>query len=84
VFWKRIRRETDAFDVLTFGVYGADLVALTGFFVDCYDRPVPDLEEKWQAQVLDEAAFDLRGLGRMRESIAVFERSLARHQAGQR
>jgi tetratricopeptide (TPR) repeat protein len=69
VFSTRIRRRA-GFSWRQLGAFGADLAALAGLFDPPWDRPVAALTEAAQAFILNEAAFDLRALGRVREAVA--------------
>lgn len=68
VFWRRIQRGEDAFNVKKLGVFGADLAALAGFFETPWRQPVAGLTEADQSFVLNAAGFDLRALGRLQEA----------------
>ncbi len=60
VYWRRIRRDTDAYSITKLGAFGADLAALAGFFDPPWCQPVVGLREGSKALVLTEAGFDLR------------------------
>jgi tetratricopeptide (TPR) repeat protein len=68
VFFRRIRRGSDAFSMKNLGAFGADLTALRNFFAFPWQQPIPRLTESDKAYVMSEAAFDLRALGKLRES----------------
>ena len=51
------------------GAFGADLGAVAGFFDSLWNRPSPALNEADQAWLLNEAAFQLRALGRLQEAL---------------
>ena len=76
VFLRRIRRQTDAFSIKNLGAFGADLVALAGFFDPPWRRPVAGLTEADKAFVLGEAGYDLRALGRLAEAAQPTQASL--------
>jgi tetratricopeptide (TPR) repeat protein len=69
VYWRRIQRGDEAFNVHKLGAFGADLVAVSGFFDSLRDRPMPRLTESAKCFVLNQAGYDLRALGRMREAM---------------
>jgi tetratricopeptide (TPR) repeat protein len=68
VYWRRIRRGNEAFNIKKLGAFGADLIAITRFFVSLWDKPVPGLTEAAKAFILNEAGIDLRALGRLKEA----------------
>jgi tetratricopeptide (TPR) repeat protein len=68
VFWRRIRRGEEAFSTRKLGAFGADLVALTGFFEIPWLQPVAGLTESDQAFVLNLTGYDLYALGRLQEA----------------
>ncbi|MGB3460217.1 MAG: TIR domain-containing protein [Halobacteriota archaeon] len=68
VFLRRIRRRGEAFNIKKLGAFGADLVAISGFFDSLWDKPVAGLTEADKAFILNEAGFDLRALGRLKEA----------------
>jgi tetratricopeptide (TPR) repeat protein len=54
----------------TLGAYGADLAALAGLFDQPWTKLVATLAETDQGWILNDAAVDLRALGRLREALA--------------
>jgi tetratricopeptide (TPR) repeat protein len=76
VFWHRIRRKSEAFNVKKLGAIGADLVAISGFFYSFWDKPVARLAEADKAYVLNGAGFDLRALGRLKEAAQPMQAAL--------
>ena len=68
VYWRRIRRGSNSFSAKKLGAYGADLAALTSFFVTLWQQPVAELTESDQVFVLGQAGFDLGALGRLKEA----------------
>jgi hypothetical protein len=72
VVWRRIRRMNEAFNTSKLGAFGADLVAVSGFFDSFWDKPVAGLTENDKAYVQYEAGYDLRALGRLKEASADF------------
>ena len=69
VYWERIQRGDWAFNTAKLGAFGADLVAISGFFDSLWDKPVAGLTEEYKAYLLNEAGFDLRALGRLKEAV---------------
>jgi tetratricopeptide (TPR) repeat protein len=68
VYWRRIRRGKRAFNIHQLGAYGADLAVLSGLFEIPWEQPVAGLKRVWKAFVLNDAGFDLRALGRLKEA----------------
>ena len=76
VYWRRINRGDEYFSTKKLGAQGAELAALSGFFVTPWNAPSDALTEEGQAEVLNEAGFDLRSLGRLQEAVQPFQASL--------
>jgi tetratricopeptide (TPR) repeat protein len=68
VYNRRIQRGGETFNVKKIGAFGADLVAVSGFFDSLWDTPTHGLTEAAKAFVLHEAGFDLRAIGRLKEA----------------
>ncbi len=68
VYWKRIQRGEDFFNLRNLGAFGADLAVMSGFFDELWSRPLMGLTEDARSFVLSEAGFDLRALGRLSEA----------------
>ena len=68
VYWKRIQRGNESFNIMKLGALGADLAVLSGFFDVPWSSPVTGLTENDKSWVLNEAGFDLRALGRLAEA----------------
>ena len=69
VYWRQIQRGDEAFNTTKLGAFGAELVAVSGFFDLPWDKPVAGLNEAAKAYVLNEAGYDLRALGRLKEAV---------------
>jgi hypothetical protein len=69
VYRDRILRGSECFSTFKLGAIGADLGAIACFFETPWIRVSFSLSEAYQAWLLNEAAFSLRGLGRLREAI---------------
>ncbi|NQE54393.1 hypothetical protein C5S29_12445 [ANME-1 cluster archaeon GoMg3.2] len=86
VYWHRIRRSDEAFDISKLGAIGADLAAISWFFYSFWDKPVAELTEAAKAYVLNEAGYDLRALGRLKEAAqpmqAGLEARIAQNRCG--
>jgi tetratricopeptide (TPR) repeat protein len=76
VYWARISRRDDFYGQKKLGAFGADLAALAGLFDRPWESPVATLTEPAQGYILNQAAFDLRALGRLREAVAPMRASL--------
>jgi tetratricopeptide (TPR) repeat protein len=76
VYWRRIARGDEFFTTRKLGAFGADLAALPGFFATPWQQPVAGLKESDQAFVLNQAGFDLRALGRLKEAVHPMRSSL--------
>jgi tetratricopeptide (TPR) repeat protein len=81
VYWARIVRRDQAYVVKKLGAVGSDLAALAGLFDPPWDRPVATLTEAVQAFILNQAAYWLRALGRLREAVAPMRAGLERYVA---
>ena len=77
VVWPKIRQGYDGHSVTTLGLWTADLASFSHFFAKAWTHPVPSLDAKAQADLFTESAFSLRGLGRLNESIPVFQAGLS-------
>jgi len=76
VYWRRIRRSDEFFNTRKLGAFGADLVAISGFFDSLWDKPVAGLTEVDKSYVLNEAGFDLRALARLKEAAQPMQAAL--------
>ena len=81
VYWARIQRGREGFSWSRLGMFGAILAALAGLFKPPWDKPAPTLTEADQAWILNEAAFALRALGRLREAVVPMQAGLQRRVA---
>jgi tetratricopeptide (TPR) repeat protein len=81
VYVRRIQRGNESYNTKKLGAIGAELAALAGLFDPPWDRPVAALIQGVQAWILNEAAFDLRALGRLREAVAPMRAGLERRVA---
>jgi hypothetical protein len=70
VYIDRIVRKSEAYLVHKLGPFGADLGLVASFFDPPLERPAADLIEPARAYLLNQAAFRLRALGRLGESMA--------------
>jgi tetratricopeptide (TPR) repeat protein len=68
VYWRRIQRKDEFFNIAKLGAIGADLVAISGFFYSLWDKPVARLTEADKGYILNQAGSDLRALGRLKEA----------------
>ncbi len=77
LYRRRIERGNDDYINRVHGAFGADLAALAHFFKTPWKTPQPALQDRHQAVVLNSAAYALTALGRLQDSIAPQEASLA-------
>jgi tetratricopeptide (TPR) repeat protein len=76
VYWQRIQRGTESYNTKKLGAIGAQLAALAGLFDPPWGKVVATLRESSQGWALNEAAYDLRALGRLREAMAPLRAAL--------
>ncbi|HSS49616.1 MAG TPA: TIR domain-containing protein [Thermoanaerobaculia bacterium] len=76
VFQRRIRRGNQAFSVRKLGAFGSELMALASFFDRPWSQPSAHITAADQALVLNDAAFDLRALGRLAEAVEPMQASM--------
>jgi tetratricopeptide (TPR) repeat protein len=69
VYHDRIQRCDEAYSSKKLGAIGADLGAIVCFFEKPWSRLAPSLSDLARAWLLNEAAFSLRALGRLREAL---------------
>lgn len=79
VYWKRIQFGREAYSTKKLGALGSDLGAIACFFEQPWCRVFPVLTEADQAWLLNEAAFTLRGLGRLAEAVEPMRAGLANY-----
>ena len=83
LYWRRIAREDEHFITSKLGAYGADLTALACFFDPPWEKPVAGLSEPDKGFMLNDAAVDLRALGRLAEAVQPLETSLKTYTASE-
>jgi tetratricopeptide (TPR) repeat protein len=76
VYWRRTLRGAEHFSWHKLGAFGSELAALAGFFDRPWSQPSDCLTAADQAFVLNQAAFDLRALGRLAEAVEPMQASL--------
>jgi tetratricopeptide (TPR) repeat protein len=76
VYWKRILRGNEFYSTSELGAFGADLGAVACFFETPWSVVSPALTPTDQAWLLSDAAFRLRGLGRLGEAVAPMQAGL--------
>jgi hypothetical protein len=69
VYHDRILRGKEAYSTYKLGAIGSDLGAVACFFETPWGSVSSTVTEAWQAWLLTEAAFRLRGLGRLAEAL---------------
>lgn len=81
VYWRRIQRRNESYSTNRLGALGSELTALAGFFDRHWSQVSSALTAADQAFVLNEAAFDLRALGRLTEAIEPMQAGLGAYVA---
>jgi tetratricopeptide (TPR) repeat protein len=76
VYYRRIVREGEHYSTQKLGAFGTDLGAVACFFAQVWQRVSPSLRDGEQAWLLNQAAFRLRALGRLREATEPMRASL--------
>lgn len=76
VYWPRILRENEKYIWRKLGAFSDDLATVAHFFTTPWHTPAADLQETWQAGVLNWAGFGLRALGRLREALEPMQASV--------
>ncbi len=76
VYMRRIQRGEEAFNTHKLGAIGAELAALSSFFDSPWHRPVDSLAETDKGYVLNQAGYNLRALGRLKEAAEPMRASL--------
>jgi hypothetical protein len=76
VYWERILRKGESYSTRRQGLFGEDLIMLSGFFESLWDRPRAKLDSHWKARLLGLAGTRLRAQGRLREAVVATEASL--------
>ncbi|MBS1211647.1 MAG: hypothetical protein H6R26_263, partial [Proteobacteria bacterium] len=82
VYFDRILRGTEYegyYSYRKLGAFGANLGAVACFFEEPWQRVSPDLSEDYQAWLFNEAALQLRALGRLSESRERMQAALEMH-----
>jgi GTPase SAR1 family protein len=81
VYWRRILRGNEKFNLHKLGAFGSELSILSGFFEAQWSKPVDGLIENYKAFVLTQAGFCLRALGRLSESAELMKVGLEADKA---
>jgi tetratricopeptide (TPR) repeat protein len=76
IYKQRIMLDRETNSGVKFGAIGSELMALSGFFDQPWDKPSIHLNSEDHAFVLNEAASDLRSLGRLREAVQPMQAGL--------
>jgi tetratricopeptide (TPR) repeat protein len=76
VYWCRIRRRDESFNIMKLGAFGADLVVISRFFDSLWDKPVAGLTEAYKGYLLNHADVDLLALGRLKEAASPMKAGL--------
>ena len=70
VYFSRIERKEEFFNVMKLGAFSDDLAAIACFFDVVWQKPSAKLKDSWQLRLLGFAGFCLKALGRLREALA--------------
>ena len=76
IYRDRLQRDREAYSTKKLGALGSDLGALACFFKQPWSEFLPGIAEAGQAWLLNEAAFRLRALGRLYESLEATQAAL--------
>ncbi|MDX9987509.1 hypothetical protein [Thiothrix unzii] len=76
VYWPRIQRRGEFYNVKKLGAFSDDLAVITHFFSACWQTPAVNLSKRRQALVLNLAGAWLRALGRLREALKPMQASV--------
>ncbi|HJQ24754.1 MAG TPA: TIR domain-containing protein [Blastocatellia bacterium] len=76
VYWPRILRGDESFSVRKHGTFGADLVALSGFFERPWTKPVSAITEAEVGLILGQVGLFLWAQGQLAEAAEVARRAL--------
>lgn len=79
VYLRRVHRGNEYFSLNNLGAFGADLTALSGFFVSPWQQPVSELSEADKGFLLSIVGFILRASGRSKESTQPMRAGLETH-----
>lgn len=73
LYWRRILRESKHYAIHVLGAIGADLAALSNFFTCPWTEISPEItDKKVQSSILFFTGYDLRALGRLKDSVETF------------
>jgi len=76
VYVRRIQRGGEFFSIHRLGAIGADLVAISRFFDSLWDKPVVGITDSDKGHILNQAGFDLRALGHLKEAAQPLQAAL--------
>ncbi len=76
VYWPRVRRKDEHFNVHQLGLFGDDLYILSHYFDQPWDTPWAGLNRYDQSEVANWAGYCLQALGRLNESLPLMKMSL--------
>lgn len=76
VYFSRIQRKEEFFNMKTLGAFGDDIASVACFFDEVWHKPSSKLKEIWQLKLLGTAGFCLRALGRLHEALAPMQASV--------
>ncbi|WP_240220569.1 SEFIR domain-containing protein [Rheinheimera hassiensis] len=76
VYYSRISRKEEAYNVKKLGAFSDDLAITACFFTEVWHKPSAKLKDLWQLQMLGNAGFCLRALGRLHEALGPVQASI--------
>lgn len=76
IYWKRVLRGSEAYIVHKLGAFGITLELSAAFFTKPWDRISAALSNTAQSELLNDAAYCLRALGRLKEALRPMQMSV--------
>jgi tetratricopeptide (TPR) repeat protein len=76
VYWVRINREEEHFNIVKLGVTGSNLATLSRFFEVQWNKPVTNLTDEAKGFILSEVGHHLQELGRLADAVQPIQASL--------
>jgi tetratricopeptide (TPR) repeat protein len=79
VYWPTIKRNEQSYNTRILGAFAADLFVLRYFYFRPWQRLHDGVSSDFRGRIYYETAFDLRAIGRLKESLESMKQSLATH-----
>lgn len=73
VYYSRIARKDEAYNVKRLGAFADELAVISCFFTEVWGKPSSKLKDLWQIRIVGGAGYCLLALGRLREALAPVE-----------